>query len=65
MQDYEVIIKKIDRKLGDGEVFQGVLAEEIAKYHLKGKSRIEVMRYYAQVYGVSQLALNKQVKNME
>jgi hypothetical protein len=46
-------------------VFQGVLAEEIAKFHLRGRLRKDVIRYYAEDYNITQKELNNMVKDRE
>lgn len=65
MGDYELIISRLDKKLGFGMAFQGVLAEEIAKFHLKGRLRKDIIRYYADAYNITQKELNKMVKDRE
>ena len=64
MNESDSIIRKVDSKFGD-MIFAGALADELAKYHLKGRTRLDVVRYYSEVYKISQKQLNTMIKDRE
>lgn len=63
--NYEEICTRMDKKLGKGIVFAGVLAEVIAEENLKGELKKDIIECYAKNYGISQRELKKMIKARE